>query len=87
MDPATLLREIGGGLAGVVMVIEFLVIVRLNLRNEKLTDKLVELANLNASETRQMHSKTLEGMASLTTATQGATTVSQASLAALERRG
>lgn len=86
MDPASILREIGGGLAGVVMVVQFLVIARLNRRNETLSDKLVDMAGQGAAEARAMHAKTLEGMAALTTATQASTTTAQAAIAALERR-
>ena len=86
MDPAAILREIGGGLAGVVMVVQFLVIARQNKRIEALTDKLVETAGQSGREAREMHGKTIEGMAALTSATQAATTATQASLRALEMR-
>lgn len=87
MDPTAVLREIGGGLAGVVMVVQFLVIVRLNKRNETMADKLVEMAGQGSREAREMHGKTLEGMAALTAATQAMNTTAQASIAALEKRG
>lgn len=86
MDPAAILREIGGGLAGVVMVVQFLVIARQNKRIEALTDKLVETAALSGREAREMHTKTIEGMAALTSATQAATATTQASIRALEMR-
>lgn len=86
MDPSAILREIGGGLSGAVMVVQFLVIARLHRRNEELNDKLVGMAVQNGASSREMHSKTLEGMAALTTATQAANTTAQASLAALERQ-
>lgn len=86
MDLTSFIKEIGGGLSAVVIVMQFFVILRLHTRNEALNDKIVTLATQNGSDAREMHAKTLEGMAALTTATQAANTTAQASLAALERR-
>lgn len=86
MDPTVILREIGGGLAGVVMVVQFLVIIRQNKRIEVLTDKLVEVTGNGGRRAEEMHGKTLEGMSALTQATQASTATTSAALAALERR-
>lgn len=86
MDPASFIKEIGGGLSAVVIVVQFWINKRLYTRNEQLNDKLVVLASQNGADAREMHAKMLEGMAALTTATQAANTTAQASLAALERR-
>lgn len=86
MDTASFIKEIGGGLSAVVIVVQFLALMRLYSQKEALHDKLLSVVMHHGVEAREMHAKTLEAMAALTTATQAANTTAQASLAALERR-
>lgn len=86
MDTASFIKEIGGGLSAVVIVVQFLALMRLYNQKETLHDKLLGVVTQNGVEAREMHSKTLDALAALTTATQAANTTAQASLAALERR-
>lgn len=86
MDLASFIKEIGGGLSAVVIVMQFLALVRVYNQKEALHEKRLEDATRNGAEAREMHAKTLEGMAALTSATQAANTTAQASLSALERR-
>ena len=86
MDTASFIKEIGGGLSAVVIVVQFLALMRLYNQKETLHDKLLSVVTQHGVEAREMHAKTLEAMAALTTATQAANTTAQASLAALERR-
>lgn len=86
MDTASFIKEIGGGLSAVVIVVQFLALVRLYNQKEALHDKLLGVVTQNGVEAREMHSKTLDALAALTAATQAANTTAQASLAALERR-
>lgn len=86
MDPSIVLQEIGGGLAGVVMVVEFLIIIRLQKRIDVLTDKLIEREATGAQRAIDMHGRTLDGMAAHTAAIQATNVTQQATLAALEKR-
>lgn len=86
MDTASFIKEIGGGLSAVVIVVQFLALMRLYTQKETLHEKRLEDATRHGAEAREMHEKTLEALAALTAATQAANTTAQASLAALERR-
>lgn len=86
MDATSFIKEIGGGLSAVVIVVQFLALMRLYSRKEALHDKLLSVVTQHGAEAREMHAKTLEAMAALTTATQAANTTAQASLTALEKR-
>ena len=86
MDATSFIKEIGGGLSAVVIVVQFLALMRLYSQKEALHDKPLSVVTQHGVEAREMHAKTLEAMAALTTATQAANTTAQASLAALERR-
>ena len=86
MDAASFIKEIGGGLSAVVIVVQFLALMRLYSQKEALHDKLLSVVTQHGVEAREMHAKTLDALAALTTATQAANTTAQASLAALERR-
>ena len=68
MDTASFIKEIGGGLSAVVIVVQFLALLRLYNRKEALHDKLLSVVTQNGAEAREMHSKTLDAMAALTTA-------------------
>lgn len=86
MDTASFIKEIGGGLSAVVIVVQFLMLLRLYNQKEALHDKLLSVVTQHGVEAREMHTKTLDALTALTTATQAANTTAQASLAALERR-
>lgn len=86
MDAMSFIKEIGGGLSAVVIVVQFLALMRLYSQKEALHDKLLSVVTQHGVEAREMHAKTLEAMAALTTSTQAANTTAQASLTALERR-
>ena len=86
MDPAMILREIGGGLAGVVMVVQFLVIARLNKRNDALVDKLLDREAQGTIRALESQTRTLDAVHALTAAQDKANATLAATLAALEKR-
>lgn len=85
MDPAAIIKEIGGGLAAVVIVVQSLAILILYRNNEKLIDKLLACSESGAEKTRELHEKTLTAVNANTDATKAASLTTQAAINLLER--
>lgn len=86
LSATQIIKEIGGGLAAVVIVVQFLVIWILYKSKEQLIERLLKCSENNAAKATEMHEKTLTTVANLTTATQASTSTAQAALNLLERR-
>lgn len=80
-----IIRELGGGLTAVVIVVQAWVIYILYSKNEKLLDRLVACSESGSEKTREMHEKTLSAVGALTTATQANNATAQAAVGMLER--
>lgn len=85
LSATQIIKEIGGGLAAVVIVAQTLAIVALYKSREKLIERLLTYSESCADKTNQMHEKTLASVGALTEATKASNAIAQAAVQLHER--